>query len=187
VSRVLNITTVCWIAYVVLRHDDGKRESTSASAAHSRRTVLLGSILGTLLGLLFVSVGIYFFVRCYRRRRRRIAPSQKYVPDEFISKWFDGSSTSPDLQGPARNILDLTHDLTLEMTSGQMTKSTAIIKSNSEPPLAFFTHCSHSETSRPGTWTDATTSVTQSTSHPSASHQAPPLIPGRRTFRVVNG
>jgi len=172
---------------IIYTYDNGKQESTSASvsAAHSRRTVLLGSILGTLLGLLFVIVGTYIFVLCHRRRRRRVAPSQKYVPDQFISKWFDESSTSPDLQGSARNIFDLTHDLTL-VTPTQMPKSTAIIKSNPEPPLAFFAHYSCSETSRPGTWTDATTSLTRSTSHLSASHQAPPLIPGRRTLMVVN-
>lgn len=174
------------IAYVVvLRHDNGNQEFASASAAHSRRTVLLGSILGTLIGLLFVGVGIYLFVRHHRRRRRRVAPSQKYVPAEFI-RWFDKNSTSSDLQGPARNMLALTHDLTLDMTPAQMPKSTAIIKSNSGPPLAIFAHCPCSETSCLGTWTDAAKSVTRSTNHPSASHQVLPLIPGKKTFRVVN-
>jgi hypothetical protein len=171
------------VAYGILRHDDGKLESTSASvsAAHLRRTVLLGSILGSVLGLFFVGIGIYLFIRRLRRCQwQHLPPSQQYASHEFTTKWFDEGRAFPDLQSPICNIFDLTP----EMTSVQLPQPAKIMQSIPETCQESFAHDSSSETLRSRTRADAASAV--STSYPTTSRRELPLIPGRRNFRVVN-
>jgi hypothetical protein len=169
------------VAYGILRYDNGKLESTSASvsAAHLRRTVLLGSILGTLLGLFFVGVGVYVFMRRLRRcQQQHLPPSQQYASHEFTTKWFDEGRAFPDLQSPISNIFDLTP----EMTSVQLPQPVRMMQPIPETRQESFAHDSSSETLRSRTRADAAVS----TSYPSTSRRELPLIPGRRNFRVVN-
>jgi len=82
------------------QHTDGEvryTSSTSASATRARRAVLLGSLLGTLLGLLFVGLGLYLYIK-FRRRQRHMAPSQQYAADENTARWFRGGRASMKLQ-----------------------------------------------------------------------------------------
>jgi len=82
------------------RDNDGEvptTPSTSAPTTQARRAVLLGSLLGTLLGFLFIGLGLYLYIQ-FRRRRRHMAPSQQYAADEDNTRWFQGGRASIKLQ-----------------------------------------------------------------------------------------
>jgi hypothetical protein len=147
---------VCGIAYQVSRHDDGKlpsSPSSSLSATHSRRAVLFGSIFGTLLGLPSVGFGICLYIR-FRRRRRRIAPSQQYVANPRINNWFDEGKVITHLQPSSVHSIS---DLQAEMASVRA-PSPRIMHPNSEGIQAL-----QAIGSRLGTQSDAASSEHKST------------------------
>ena len=164
------------MAYTISRHDDEASSApSSVPATHFHRTVLLGSMLGTLLGLLSIGFGGYFYLK-FRRRRRRFAPSQQYAANELISKWFDDGRASANLPPcVARNIPDPQSNV----ATVQSLTPPGMIHSNSEGfrTLMLGSHF-------PGTRSD--TALTLSVNCLSTMQREPPLVPGRRYLKVVN-